>query len=42
MSDVLYRGFGVGQKWSIADLRRLKNTPHLYEIKFPRCRNYKE
>ena len=26
-SDVQYCGFGVGQKWSIADLRRSKNTP---------------
>ena len=26
-SDVYYSGFVVGQKWSIADLRRSKNTP---------------
>ena len=25
-SDVLYSGFGVGQKWSIADMCRSKNT----------------
>ena len=28
-SDVQYSGFGVGQKWSMADMCRSKNTPPL-------------
>jgi len=27
-SDVKYNGFDVGQKWSIADLRRSKDISH--------------
>ena len=36
-SDVQNSGFGVGQKWSIADLRRSKNTPPFYNGVFSSC-----
>ena len=37
-SDVQYNGFGLGQKWSIADLRRSKDTPSHKPIrKQPAC-----
>ena len=33
-SDVYYRGFGVGQKWSMADMCRSKNTPPTSVLNF--------
>ena len=34
-----YSGFGVGPKWSIAGLRRSKNTPSWVSITVPEFQN---